>query len=417
MTESEKHKALKSKLDQISLKDYSYNLPEDRIAKFPLEKRDESKLLIYNRGDLGEDRFSNVAGNFNKDDLVVFNNSKVIQARLEFHKESGARIEIFCLEAAEPAEIQLAFQQNEKVTWRCLIGNLKKWKQGTLFKRLKIKEFDVVLSARLLENRTTENLVEFSWNVPDLSFSEVLEFAGQTPIPPYLNRKAEPIDQSRYQTVYSSPEGSVAAPTAGLHFSKAVLDAVENRGTKKIEVTLHVGIGTFRPIQSEFLQDHEMHNEYFSVTRDMIERLCGEFHQTVMVGTTSVRTLESLYLIGAMIAKDPEIQPEKLFVEQWDGILMDSKLTRKDSLEFLREYMVKKDMDVLHSTTGLMIVPGYRFKMTDVLITNFHMPGSSLILLVAAFVGEDWRRIYNYAMDHDFRFLSYGDSSILIPNR
>lgn len=404
-------------LTELDLTNFTYNLPPERIAKFPPERRDDSKLLIYKQGMIDEDRFANFNEYINADNLLVFNNSKVIQARLEFYKGSGAKIEIFCLDPINPADIQLAFQCTRKVIWKCLVGNLKKWKHGSLSMRVVVKGNEIVLTATIKEQSEAGISIEFSWNDPDLNFSEVLESAGQTPIPPYLKRNAQPIDQSRYQTVYSSKEGSVAAPTAGLHFSSGVLDRIRKKGAREVELTLHVGIGTFQPIQSDTLSDHEMHSEHFSITLNTLTKLCKEATKVIAVGTTSVRTLESLFLLGAKIHANRMIGSDELMVNQWDGMLDRSKLPPGDALEILRNFMIKNHMDVLHSKTRLMIIPGFKFRVTDVLLTNFHLPRSSLILLVAAFIGEDWRKVYQYAIDNDFRFLSYGDSSFLIPNR
>jgi S-adenosylmethionine:tRNA ribosyltransferase-isomerase len=406
---------LDSILDDLDLANYNYILPPERIAKYPLEERDNSKLLVYNRGMITKDSFSNFVEYINQDDFLVFNNSKVIQARLEFYKQSGARIEVFCLNPTEPADIQLAFQQTRKVTWKCLVGNLKKWKKGILTTMVDIHGGKVVLSAALKEISKTGIHVEFSWNNSKLSFSEVLEAAGQTPIPPYLNRNSEPIDLIRYQTVYSLIEGSVAAPTAGLHFTSDLLEKLHIEGVGLAELTLHVGIGTFRPIQSDSIIDHEMHTENFSVSLKAITQIRQKVSKLIAVGTTSVRTLESLYLLGAKIHKNKEIRSDELVINQWDGITEKSEIPPGDALRLLENYMIKNHMDVLYSSTRLMIIPGFKFKLSDVLLTNFHMPRSSLILLVAAFIGEDWKKVYQYALDNDFRFLSYGDSSLLLP--
>ncbi len=406
---------LESTLANLDISDYTYTLPQERIARFPLQKRDESKLLIYNKGDISQDHFSSVWKYTNENTLLVFNNSKVIQARIKFFKESGAKIEIFCLEPAGMADIQQAFQKTGSVTWRCMVGNLKKWKNTSLSKKVICKRKGIVLTATRRETSSSVTIIEFSWESPDLSFSEVLECAGEMPIPPYLKREPAPIDRKRYQTIYSMHEGSVAAPTAGLHFSNGVMQQLRNKGVDSVDLTLHVGIGTFRPILSDSLIQHEMHVEHFSVTLESLQKIRDNAPHLIAVGTTTVRTLESLYLLGVKLYLNPGKPVQELRVNQWEGLLNETIISPVESLNCLEEYMMEKKISILHCTTQLMIIPGCNIHMTEAMITNFHMPRSSLILLVAGYIGDDWKRVYQYALDNDFRFLSYGDSSILFP--
>ena len=436
----------------IKISDFSYELPDERIAKFPVEQRDQSKLLVYEHGHISETRFSHLPEYLPKNALMVFNNTRVIQARLRFRKETGAHIEIFLLEPAEPADYEQVFQTSEACSWLCLVGNQKKWKEGTLSCALEIKGEKVDLRATRKGSVGTSQLIEFQWkpcrlsseseNLPSPvgegtgvrpSFAEILDAIGELPIPPYLNRDTEDSDKSTYQTVYSRIKGSVAAPTAGLHFTEEVLKTIDNQGITREEVTLHVGAGTFRPVKSETIEGHEMHSEHISVRRQTIENLIRHGGRAIAVGTTSVRTLESLYYIGRKILLNPQIGEEELAVKQWEpyekrgarfeirGARNEERETRKeelstlDSLHAILDWLDRNDLTTLTSATQIIIVPGYEYKVVSHLVTNFHQPQSTLLLLVSAFVGGDWRRIYNYALDHDFRFLSYGDSSLLIP--
>ena len=429
----------------IRISDFSYELPDERIAKFPVEQRDQSKLLVYEHGHISETRFSHLPEYLPKNALMVFNNTRVIQARLHFRKETGALIEIFLLEPAEPADYEQVFQTSEACSWLCLVGNQKKWKEGTLTRTLKIKGEKVELRATRKGSVGTSQLIEFQWLVENktfplqgeskgaFSFAEILDAIGELPIPPYLNRDTEESDKSTYQTVYSRIKGSVAAPTAGLHFTEDVLKTIENQGITREEVTLHVGAGTFRPVKSETIEGHEMHSEHISVRRQTIENLIRHGGRAIAVGTTSVRTLESLYYIGRKILHNPDIAEEALAVAQWEpyenrdsrfeergrgneeGGTVNSQLSTLNSLRAILDWLDRHQLDTLTSATQIIIVPGYEYKIVSHLVTNFHQPQSTLLLLVSAFVGGDWRRIYNYALDHDFRFLSYGDSSLLIP--
>ena len=400
----------------IQIKDYNYPLPDERIAKYPLPERDSSKLLLYRHGDISEDRFVRLSDYLPEHSLMVFNNTKVVQARLHFRKETGAQIEVFILEPALPLEYQENFLSRGQCEWLCLVGNLKKWKSGTL--SLLLPDGTEVKAERLGHEGTSER-IRFHWSAA-LTWAEILEQAGELPIPPYLNRKTEASDLTTYQTVYSRIKGSVAAPTAGLHFTERVLDSLKQREIEREEVTLHVGAGTFRPVKSEQIGGHDMHTEHIAVNRHTIERLVAYGGSAIAVGTTSVRTLESLYYMGLLAGKllregRDTGDGEELHVPQWMPYEMPSEQSATDALEELLRYMEKHSMEVLHSSTQIIIAPGYEFRVVKAMVTNFHQPQSTLLLLVSAFVHGDWRSIYDYALAHDFRFLSYGDSSLLIP--
>lgn len=399
---------------EIKIDDFVYALPDERIAKYPLPKRDESKLLIYNKGKITESIFNEVPKMLAGNELVVFNNTKVIQARLHFKKQTGALIEIFCLEPASPNDYVLSFQQNKTCTWYCLIGNLKKWKGGVLEHTLVVGNVEVTLFAELKSQHNTSFEVQFSWNNEQITFSDILESFGELPIPPYLNRKTESRDNETYQTVYSKIKGSVAAPTAGLHFTESVLNDLRRKNIDLQEVTLHVGAGTFRPVKSEYMEQHDMHTEYISVSRQTIEALLAHKCEVLAVGTTSVRTIESLYYIGAKLLNQ-DIANDLICVKQWEPYEVVYELTPQESLQSILDYMQKNNLTVLNAATQIIIAPSYEFHFVKKMITNFHQPKSTLLLLVSAFVGGDWKNIYDYALTHDFRFLSYGDSSLLMP--
>ncbi len=400
---------------EIRIDEFVYDLPDECIAKFPLPIRDQSKLLLYDKGRVSESKFCEISDFLAENDLVIFNNTKVIQARLHFKKSTGASIEIFCLEPASPNDYVLSFQQNKTCTWYCMIGNLKKWKSGQLSKILTVSNKQVTLSADLIAQHSTSFEVRFSWNNDQITFSEILETFGELPIPPYLNRKTEASDKETYQTVYSKIKGSVAAPTAGLHFTEQVLDKLKCKNVDLQEVTLHVGAGTFRPVKTDVMAQHEMHTEYISVSRRTIEALLAHDCKAVAVGTTSVRTIESLYYIGASLAINGDKNKSILCVKQWEPYENASDVSPQEALQIILDYMQKNSLTVLNAATQIIITPGYKFHFVKKMITNFHQPKSTLLLLVSAFVEGDWKNIYNYALTHNFRFLSYGDSSLLIP--
>lgn len=399
----------------IKISDYNYPLPDERIAKFPLPVRDQSKLLVYRHGEVSETRFTSLPDYLEAGELMIFNNTKVIQARLHFRKETGALIEIFCLEPIQPNDYVLNFQQTSHAAWLCMIGNLKKWKEGSLHKEMNVKGHTITLTATRGECRGTSHWVDFTWDNPEITFADILEVFGELPIPPYLNRETQESDKETYQTVYSKIKGSVAAPTAGLHFTERVLQALRDKGVDLEEVTLHVGAGTFKPVKSEEIEGHEMHTEYISVNRQTIEKLIAHGGKAIAVGTTSVRTLESLYYIGVTIASHPDAGQEELHVRQWQPYETHPTMTTVESLQQILDYMKRHELEALHTSTQIIIAPGYTYHIVQKMVTNFHQPQSTLLLLVSAFVKGNWQTIYDYALAHDFRFLSYGDSSLLIP--
>lgn len=406
---------MSNKTQQIRIEEYDYPLPDERIAKFPLAKRDESKLLLYKDGQVSESVFKHIADYLPAGSLLVYNNTRVIQARLLFQKATGARIEVFCLEPAEPHDYALIFQQTERCSWICLVGNLKKWKESLLTKKVAIQGEEVILSAEKKESHGDSHRIEFTWDNPKYTFADLLDAAGVLPIPPYLHRETEKSDLVTYQTVYSKIKGSVAAPTAGLHFTPEVLADVDAHGIGREEVTLHVGAGTFKPVKSETIEGHEMHTEFISVRRSSIERIQKNLGKIIAVGTTSVRTLESLYYIGVKLASHPDATSEELVVNQWMPYEAENnRIPVAEALQHILDYLDRHQADKLVTATQIIIAPGYEFKVVRGIITNFHQPKSTLLLLISAFVKGNWRTIYDYALSHDFRFLSYGDSSLLL---
>lgn len=398
----------------IKIADYNYALPDERIAKFPLAQRDESKLLVYQDGHISEDSFCRLTRHLPQGALMVFNNTRVIQARIRFRKETGSLIEIFLLEPASPTDYEQMFQTRGHCSWYCLVGNLKKWKTGALQLRFNRAERETTLTAKRSLVETDALRIDFSWDDSGLSFAELLDTVGELPIPPYLHRNTQESDKVTYQTVYSKIKGSVAAPTAGLHFTQRVLDDIDAHGIDREELTLHVGAGTFKPVKSEEIEGHAMHTEFFCVRRQTIEKLIHHSGKAIAVGTTSVRTLESLYFIGCKLRQKPEADESELHVGQWEPYSnQSSSLSPVEALSEILNYLDRHHLAALHSSTQIIIAPGYSYRIVRMLITNFHQPQSTLLLLVSAFVGGDWRRIYDYALKHDFRFLSYGDSSIL----
>jgi S-adenosylmethionine:tRNA ribosyltransferase-isomerase len=399
----------------ISIEDFNYELEEKKIAKYPLEKRDASKLLLWNDGEISDRQFSDISSLLPSGSLLVFNNTKVIKARLHFRKETGAKIEIFLLEPHTPSDYNLNFTQTESCSWDCTVGNLKKWREGKLKQTLLIENQEIDLFADNTENRGNICTIKFSWNNPNISFSEIINHAGIIPIPPYLHRNSEESDVTRYQTVYSKIEGSVAAPTAGLHFTDEIFEKIKKRKIKVAETTLHVGAGTFLPVKTESLASHEMHTEQLVIESGFVEMLSKQKGKVIAVGTTSARTLESLYYIGIEILKNPAIDPNKIKIDQWRPYREDENaITFKDSMKHLMKYLKHNNISRLYSSTQIIIVPGYEFKAISGLITNFHQPKSTLLLLISAFVGDDWNRIYAHALKNNYRFLSYGDSNLYL---
>jgi len=404
----------KDQIGSLQISRFNYHLPDDKIAKYPLSQRDGSKLLQYSDGLLFSYTFSELPTLLPEESLLLFNNTRVIHARLLFQKETGAQIEIFCLSPHAPADYALNFQQRQQCAWSCMIGNAKKWKEETLFMEVPCDGGLVTLKAEKKEVKDGEWVILFSWNQADLTFSELLELAGKLPIPPYLNRPSEAADDETYQTVYSRIEGSVAAPTAGLHFTPDVMEQLHKKGIAAAEVTLHVGAGTFRPVKSNTIAGHAMHTEFITVERETIEKLLNNQGKLIVVGTTSLRTVESLYYIGRKLHLRPGTSAQELSVKQWEPYdETGDVVSPRQALQEILNYLDRQGQDRLIADTQIIIVPGYRFHYADAIITNFHQPQSTLLLLIAAFVGDDWERIYDYALHHDYRFLSYGDSSIL----
>ena len=399
----------------IHIKDYNYELPDERIAKYPVAQRDHSKLLIYNKGEISEDMFYNISKYLPAGSLMVFNNTRVIHARIHFKKSTGALIEVFLLEPARPYDYELMFQTRGACSWLCMVGNLKKWKEGQLSRKFNINGHEIVLSATRGKAQGTSHWIDFSWNDTEVTFTDILEAVGELPIPPYLNRESQESDNVTYQTVYSKVNGSVAAPTAGLHFTDNVLNAIDAHGIEREELTLHVGAGTFKPVKSEDISGHDMHTEYICVKRSTIENLIKHNASAIAVGTTSVRTLESLYYIGARLDKQPEAAESQLHITQWEPYDTHPTIQPVDALQNIVDYLDRNGLNAIHCSTQIIIAPGYDYKIVKMLVTNFHQPQSTLLLLVSAFVHGDWKKIYDHALKHDFRFLSYGDSSLLIP--
>lgn len=401
----------------IHITDYNYDLPDERIAKFPLKERDHSKLLVYKHGEVSEDIFYNLPSHLPQGALMVFNNTKVIQARMHFRKETGALIEVFLLEPFAPADYEQMFQTTCHCSWLCIVGNMKKWKSGALSRTFDVKGTTLTLSVERKGEKGTSQLIDFSWDADNISFAEILDAVGELPIPPYLNRKTEESDKTTYQTVYSKIKGSVAAPTAGLHFTPKVLADLDASGIDREEVTLHVGAGTFKPVKSNTIGEHEMHTEYICVHRQTLEKLLKHGASAIAVGTTSVRTLESLYYIGLKLHANPSLDEAELHVMQWEpyNVDKDAEISAAEALQCVLDFLDRNGLTTLHSSTQIIIAPGYEYKIVKMLVTNFHQPQSTLLLLVSAFLHGDWKKVYDYALAHDFRFLSYGDSSLLIP--
>ena len=405
----------------ISINDYTYSLPEERIAKYPLAERDASKLLIYKNGEITTGVYKNVTDHIPSNSLLIFNNTKVIEARLLFQKPTGGVIEIFCLEPHEQyADITTAMLQRGNVLWKCLVGGASKWKAGQILeKKINNGKKEIILLASYIEKRNDSFIIKLSWTPSALSFAEILHFAGAIPLPPYIKRDVEQSDVERYQTVYAHHDGSVAAPTAGLHFTENIFEQLKEKNIQMDFVTLHVGAGTFKPVKAESMQEHEMHAEWIDVSKNTIQTILDNLDNNIIaVGTTSLRTIESLYWLG----RKPELLFRKngtgvpLSISQWEAYeFHNENISAKDALQSLLEWMKKNNLEKIIAKTQILIAPGYKFKIVKGLITNFHQPQSTLLLLVAALIGDDWRKVYDYALQNDFRFLSYGDGSLLYP--
>lgn len=401
----------------IKIEDFSYDLPKEKIAYHPAHPRDSSKLLIYKQGTISESLYRNLANNLESDCCLIFNDTKVIKSRIFFPKKTGAVIEIFCLEPSEATtNYEEHFQQTGSVRWKCLVGKVGKWKEKQLCKTLQIEGKEVSLKAEIIERLADSFVIELSWTPEEISFGEIIEAAGATPLPPYIKRKATRKDEDEYQTVYSHYDGSVAAPTAGLHFTQRILADLKQKAIPTLFTTLHVGAGTFKPVSSETMQGHIMHAEFMNITIAFLESLQEQLGKTIIsVGTTSTRTLESIFWMGNKILNQPEISQEELKVSQWEPYETQQVHSTKEALAALISWMKSRKLEHLLIETEIIIAPGYTYKMIKGLITNFHQPNSTLLLLVAALVGDSWKKIYDYALHHDFRFLSYGDGSLLLP--
>ena len=400
--------------EAIYIDDFNYDLPDERIAKYPLPRRDASKLLLWKNGEISESRFSEIAQFLPENSLLVCNNTRVIQARIVFHKQTGARIEVFCLEPLLPSDYALSLSATGSCEWKCLVGNLKKWKEGTLQQSILMGEKEVIFSAELLETEGNTHRIRFGWNDHEFTFSEILMQIGELPIPPYLHRKTEDADKKTYQTVYSKIEGSVAAPTAGLHFTPEVFESLKFKNIEIEELTLHVGAGTFQPVKSASIHEHTMHTETIAVPLETIKHIQRKIGNIIAVGTTSVRTLESLYYIGKNLPNLPDENFIDFRVDQWEPYEKTTGIPVEKALQNIIDYLEKHDQDTLHAETQILIKPGFQFRVINGMITNFHQPKSTLLLLVSAYVDGGWRKIYDYALANDFRFLSYGDSSLLL---
>ena len=409
--------ALIDDIRALRIADYDYDLPDERIAKHPLAQREQCKLLYYKGGDIQERKFWEVPSLLPERSTLIYNNTRVINARLRFRKETGSTIEIFCLEPVLPRDYEQIFQTTGHCVWQCLVGNSKRWKHGALTQTVTIEGLEVTLAATRGEQRGNAWEIAFDWDGSDkqITFADVLSAIGEIPIPPYLNRGTEESDSTDYQTVYSHIDGSVAAPTAGLHFTDEVLEECDHRGITRREITLHVGAGTFQPVKSEHIGDHPMHYEFINVPRGVIMDIFNAPGPVIAVGTTSVRTLESLYYIGQILAEHPDADEEALTVTQWMPYTTPCKIPTREALQNIVDYLDRHHADTYMGSTQLMIAPGFQYRIVNGMITNFHQPQSTLLLLVAAFVGNDqWRGMYDYAMDHGFRFLSYGDAQLLL---
>jgi S-adenosylmethionine:tRNA ribosyltransferase-isomerase len=399
------------KVEEIQIEQYDYNLPEQRIARYPLASRDASKILLYQNGDISHKQFLMIVDELQAGDVLISNNTRVIAARLFFKKKTGASIEIFCLEPVGTSH-QDAMLLHSKSVWKCLVGGAKKWKgDETLECSFLFEGQETIVYATRIEQTADAFVIEFNWDNKRLTFSEILRSAGELPLPPYFNRQVESEDYNRYQTVFAQHDGSVAAPTAGLHFTPSVIEALQGKGVVSAHVTLHVGAGTFKPVSSETMEGHTMHSESFSVDKTLIERILKAQGRIVPIGTTSMRTLESLYWLGVKMKLNK--LGNQLHIGQWDPYQLHDTVSMKDSFETLIDYCNTNHLERIDASTSILIAPGYDFKVCDGIVTNFHMPKSTLLLLVSAFIGDDWKRVYDYALNNDFRFLSYGDSSLL----
>jgi S-adenosylmethionine:tRNA ribosyltransferase-isomerase len=401
-----------SSYKNIEIADFTYNLPDSKIALYPLQNRSESKLLLWKNGQIREEVFKNAASYLPENSILVFNNTRVINARLHFQKETGANIEIFCIEPVKPSEYELNFQETEKVTWKCMIGNAKKWKEGTLAKQVEIDGENIKLAANIISQNKNSFEIEFAWN-GGFTFSQIIEYAGVLPIPPYLNRKTEQSDQKTYQTLYAKIDGSVASPTAGLHFTGEIFGRLSEKNIKTQEITLHVGAGTFQPLKTSNVLEHTMHREKVIIPKQFIETLAETKRKIIAVGTTSVRSIESLYWLGVQIENNT-FSEDFHQVMQWEPYQNTSNIPVQKALKNLVCFLDETGKNELQFSTQIIIIPGYEFKIVNGMFTNFHQPQSTLLLLIGAFIGNEWKKAYNFALANNFRFLSYGDSNLYL---
>jgi S-adenosylmethionine:tRNA ribosyltransferase-isomerase len=408
---------MKHSMDQvhnISTQDYNYTLPEENIAIYGLKNRDDSRLLTWKNGTIEDHNFQHLPDLLPKNAMLVFNNTQVINARLFFNKSTGAKIELFCLEPIAPNDYALSFSQNQSCRWKCLVGNLKRWRDEILVQTVQHAGSTFSFSAKKIQTLPNNAFeIEFQWDNPGVTFGQILEYTGNLPIPPYLNRESEEADLTRYQTVYAKVKGSVAAPTAGLHFTPSIFEALKKGGINCREITLHVGAGTFQPVKTETIGGHTMHAEQFTISKEFVAELTTYQGPIIAVGTTAVRTLESLYFLGCMILNNPQIKKEELNVQQWDPYQKGAhRPTAKEAFQALLNYLQINHLDNLNCSTQIIIAPGYTFNVITGMITNFHQPQSTLLLLIAAFLGDDWKKIYHHALSKEYRFLSFGDSNL-----
>lgn len=396
----------------IKTSDFTYVLADDKIAKYPLAERDKSKLLVWKNDAIEENSFKNCVEYLPENSQLIFNNTRVIHARLFFRKETGAKIEIFCLEPIEPADYQVSFQEEKRVVWKCMVGNSKKWKTGVLKREVEVGGEKIIIQAEKKEQSKNTFYIKFSWDKP-LSFAEIIEHTGTLPIPPYLNRETEKADEETYQTVYAKIDGSVAAPTAGLHFTNNVFSQLSAKNISTKEITLHVGAGTFQPVKSETISGHNMHHESVIIHKNIIESFIEKPDNIIAVGTTSVRSLESLYWIGLQLENN-SLNPNKPEVLQWEPYENKAKISTKKALRNIVEYLETNNLNEIQFSTQIIILPGYNFKIISGMFTNFHQPQSTLLLLIGAFLGNNWKKVYDFALANNFRFLSYGDSNLYL---
>ena len=401
----------------LSIEDFTYPLPADKIAHYPATQRDLSRLMIWDNEKISLDTYNNISRYLPDDSAIIFNNTKVIPARIIFQKNTGSNIEIFCLEPADISDYNVVMSSTKKVRWKCMVGGSSKWKEPSLNKTIVLNGKEVVLSASVIEKKGDVFIIQFDWEPSDFSFSEIIDKAGEMPLPPYIKRKADSNDTERYQTIFAKEKGSVAAPTAALHFTDNILFSLKNKNIHIDQITLHVGAGTFKPVKSKKMNEHEMHEEWMEISLTNLQFLLDHPDKKItVVGTTSARAIESLYWMGVKVSNDPEIKQEQLSIKQWEvyePYLSVSNISKDNAIRSLQKWIEKNGSNKLIISTQIIIAPGYQFKMSNILVTNFHQPQSTLLLLVAAAIGKNWKKLYERALEENFRFLSYGDGCLL----